>query len=47
VRAGNRQHGFSIPPFARTCLLEGLDEIGITQKHLPEILAFEVSTGRA
>jgi 3-isopropylmalate/(R)-2-methylmalate dehydratase small subunit len=47
VRAGNRQHGFSIPPFARTCLLEGLDEIGITQKHLPEILAFEAATGRA
>jgi 3-isopropylmalate/(R)-2-methylmalate dehydratase small subunit len=47
VRAGNREHPFTIPAFARTCLLEGLDEIGITEKHLPEIEAFEAATGRA
>jgi 3-isopropylmalate/(R)-2-methylmalate dehydratase small subunit len=47
VDAGNAQHGFTIPPFARTALLEGLDEIGLTLKHLPEIAAFEAATGRA
>lgn len=46
VQAGNQAHGFTIPAFARTCLLEGLDEIGVTLKLLPEITAFEARTGR-
>jgi len=33
--------GFEIDDFRRTCLLEGLDEIGLTLKHDAEILAFE------
>jgi 3-isopropylmalate/(R)-2-methylmalate dehydratase small subunit len=32
---------FSADPFRRTCLLEGLDEIGVTLKHDAEITAFE------
>jgi 3-isopropylmalate/(R)-2-methylmalate dehydratase small subunit len=32
---------FDIDDFRRTCLLEGLDEIGITLKHEAEISAFE------
>jgi 3-isopropylmalate/(R)-2-methylmalate dehydratase small subunit len=32
---------FVIDPFARTCLLEGLDEIGMTLKHEAEITAYE------
>jgi 3-isopropylmalate/(R)-2-methylmalate dehydratase small subunit len=32
---------FEIDDFRRTCLLEGLDEIGITLKHDTEISAFE------
>src|SRR3954465_10720070 len=32
---------FEIEDFPRTCLLEGLDEIGITLKHDAEISAFE------
>jgi len=47
VRAGNRQHAFAIPPFARAAMLEGLDDVGLTLKHLPEIEAFEAATGRA
>ena len=46
VRAGNKVFAFRIPPFARTCMLEGLDEIGITLKQLPAIEAFEAATGR-
>jgi 3-isopropylmalate/(R)-2-methylmalate dehydratase small subunit len=34
-------HGFAVPPFARDCLLRGLDEVGLTITLLPEIEAFE------
>ena len=32
---------FQIEPFRRTCLLEGLDEIGMTLKHEKKIAAYE------
>jgi len=32
---------FAIDAFSRTCLLEGLDEIGMTLKHEPEIAQYE------
>lgn len=32
---------FEIDPFRRTCLLEGLDEIGMTLRHEAEITAYE------
>ena len=32
---------FAIDDFRRTCLLEGLDEIGLTLKHAAEIAAYE------
>ena len=32
---------FDIDEFRRTCLLEGLDEIGLTLKHEPEVAAYE------
>lgn len=35
---------FTIDPFRRTCLLEGLDEIGMTLKHEAEIAAYEKRT---
>jgi 3-isopropylmalate/(R)-2-methylmalate dehydratase small subunit len=34
-------HRFAIDPFAKTCLLEGLDEIALTLKSSPEIRAYE------
>ncbi len=46
VCAGEVVHPFRIPAFARTCMLEGLDEIGITLKSLARIEAFEAATGR-
>jgi 3-isopropylmalate/(R)-2-methylmalate dehydratase small subunit len=36
-------HDFTIPPFARDCLLRGLDEIGLTFTLLPEIESFEAA----
>ena len=38
-------HRFAIPPFARDCLLRGLDEIGLTLTLLPEIEGFETRRG--
>jgi 3-isopropylmalate/(R)-2-methylmalate dehydratase small subunit len=38
-------HAFAIPPFARDCLLRGLDEIGMTLTLLPEIERFEAARG--
>jgi 3-isopropylmalate/(R)-2-methylmalate dehydratase small subunit len=37
---------FEIDPFARTCLLNGTDELGYILAHEPDIAAFEKSTGR-
>ena len=33
--------GFEIEPFRKHCLLNGLDEIGLTLSHADEIRAFE------
>ncbi|MBK8162627.1 MAG: 3-isopropylmalate dehydratase small subunit [Gammaproteobacteria bacterium] len=38
--AGAR-HGFAIDPFRKHCLLNGLDEIGLTLEHHGEIAAYE------
>jgi 3-isopropylmalate/(R)-2-methylmalate dehydratase small subunit len=34
---------FTVDPFRRQCLLEGLDDIGLTLRHEPEIAAYERS----
>ena len=38
---GGYSQAFDIAPFERTALLEGLDDIGLTQKHLGAIEAWE------
>jgi len=38
---GGFQARFQVDPFTRTCLLEGLDEIGMTLKHEAEIARYE------
>jgi len=38
---GGDHFKFDIDPFAKHCLLNGLDEIGLTLKHADEIRAFE------
>jgi len=38
---GGDVHRFPIDPFAKTCLLEGLDEIALTLKSSPEIDRYE------
>ncbi len=40
------RHGFDIDPFARHCLLHGVDEISVTLSHEAEIAAFENRLGR-
>jgi 3-isopropylmalate/(R)-2-methylmalate dehydratase small subunit len=38
---GSRVFGFEVEPFRKHCLLNGLDEIGLTLTHADEIRAFE------
>ncbi|NBX66151.1 MAG: 3-isopropylmalate dehydratase small subunit [Proteobacteria bacterium] len=41
VRAGNLVFPFTTDPFRRHCLLNGLDDIGLTLQHEGDISAFE------
>jgi 3-isopropylmalate/(R)-2-methylmalate dehydratase small subunit len=41
VTPAGRAFGFEVDAFRRHCLLEGLDEIGLTLRHADEIRAFE------
>jgi 3-isopropylmalate/(R)-2-methylmalate dehydratase small subunit len=41
VRAGNLVFPFKIDPFRRHCLLNGLDDIGLTLQHKSDIDAYE------
>jgi 3-isopropylmalate/(R)-2-methylmalate dehydratase small subunit len=38
---GSRSMRFDIDPFRKYCLLNGLDEIGLTLRHADKIRAFE------
>tara|TARA_R110002167_G_scaffold18451_23_gene69098 strand:+ start:6553 stop:7146 length:594 start_codon:yes stop_codon:yes gene_type:complete len=45
LRRGNHAAvPFAVEPFARQCLLDGVDSLGWLQKHLPAIEAFEHSS---
>jgi 3-isopropylmalate/(R)-2-methylmalate dehydratase small subunit len=37
---------FGVDAFRRHCLLNGLDDIGLTLQHEPDITAFEQRTGK-
>lgn len=41
VRAGNMVFPFTVDPFRRDCLLNGLDDIGLTLKHEGDISSYE------
>ena len=41
VTAGGRSYGFEIDEFRKQCLLQGLDEIGLTLQHAPAIKRYE------
>lgn len=41
VEPNGTEHAFDVPEFRRYCLLNGLDDIGITLQHRDEIKAFE------
>jgi len=42
---GGLQLGFDVDAFRRTCLMEGLDNIALSMKHLDEIAAWESAHG--
>ena len=41
IEPNGERHEFEVPEFRRYCLLNGLDDIGITLQHADEIKAFE------
>ncbi|MCK6264728.1 3-isopropylmalate dehydratase small subunit [Vibrio sp. ZSDE26] len=43
VRANGKEYGFEIDEFRRHCLLNGLDNIGLTLQHEDKISAFEAN----
>jgi 3-isopropylmalate/(R)-2-methylmalate dehydratase small subunit len=46
VTPGGATHRFEIDPYAKQCLLEGLDEIAATLTQLPAIEAYEAKRAR-
>jgi 3-isopropylmalate/(R)-2-methylmalate dehydratase small subunit len=46
VRAGDVVAAFEIDDYTRWRLLEGLDDIGLTQRHADDITAYEVTRAR-
>ncbi len=46
LRFGNHVVAFRIEPFARRCLLEGTDSLGMLMFAIPEIEAYEARMGR-
>jgi 3-isopropylmalate/(R)-2-methylmalate dehydratase small subunit len=41
IEAGGAEHAFDIAPFRKYCLLNGLDDIGLTLRHQDKIRHFE------
>jgi 3-isopropylmalate/(R)-2-methylmalate dehydratase small subunit len=41
IAFGGIQTGFQVNSFSKTCLLEGLDELGYILRHEPQIAEFE------
>jgi len=41
IEAGGAEHAFDIAPFRKYCLLNGLDDIGLTLRHQDRIRQFE------
>jgi len=41
IEAGGAEHAFEIAPFRKYCLLNGMDDIGLTLRHQDQIRQFE------
>ena len=41
IEAGGAEHAFDVAPFRKYCLLNGLDDIGLTLRHRDKIRQFE------
>jgi 3-isopropylmalate dehydratase small subunit len=47
VRAGNHEFAFTLDPFRKHCLMNGLDDIGLTFEKKASIDAFETKRAAA
>ena len=43
IVAGNHQFSFDVEPFRKHCLMNGLDDIGLTMEKLPNIAQYETT----
>ncbi len=43
VRFGNHECKFKVDPFARTCLMEGVDQLGFLQSQMDKIESYEAA----
>jgi len=43
VRFGNHHYPFTVEPFARRCLLDGVDQLGFLESKLPDIKSYEAA----
>ena len=41
-----REFSFPIDPFSKSCLLEGVDQLGYLLQHKPQIVAYEQAAGK-
>jgi 3-isopropylmalate/(R)-2-methylmalate dehydratase small subunit len=41
IEPGGAEHGFDIAPFRKYCMVNGLDDIGLTLRHKDKIQQFE------
>ena len=41
IEAGGAEHSFDIAPFRKYCMVNGLDDIGLTLRHKDKIMQFE------
>merc|ERR1719487_2249417 len=46
IRACGTKYSFEVDPFKKHCLLNGLDDIGLTMQKLGEIRAFEAERSK-
>lgn len=46
VRSGNREYAFDVDPFRKSCMVNGLDDIGLTMEKAPAIGTYETRVNK-
>lgn len=46
VRSGNKEYAFEVDPFRKSCMVNGLDDIGLTMEKAPAISTYETRVNK-